>query len=117
MLCIGVKMDSAYLKGKMQFGFGETTTDNTSNENLKDFRDSLILKNMEVVYGVIPANAIIKYVSLNVGKSRLDLILKLSQELLSKFMVKLKEKNSFPNYLQFILFDTNCQPIMQTVYE
>jgi len=74
MLCIGVKMDSAYLKGKMQFGFGETITDNTTNEILKDFRDSLIFKNMEIIYGVIPANAIIKYVSLNVGKSRLDIL-------------------------------------------
>ncbi len=67
-------MENAYLKGKMQFGFGETITNNTSNENLQDFRDSLILKNMELVYGVIPANAKIKYVSLNVGKSRLDIL-------------------------------------------
>ena len=67
-------MENAYLKGKMRFGFGETITNNTSNENLQDFRDSLILKNMELVYGVIPANAIIKYVSLNVGKSRLDIL-------------------------------------------
>ncbi len=74
MFCIGIKMENAYLKGKMQFGFGETITNNTSNENLQDFRDSLILKNMELVYGVIPANAIIKYVSLNVGKSRLDIL-------------------------------------------
>ena len=67
-------MENAYLKGKMRFGFGETITDNTSNEILQDFRDSLIFKNMEVVYGVIPANAIIKYVSLKVGKSRLDIL-------------------------------------------
>jgi len=67
-------MDNAYLKGKKQSGLRETITDNTSNEILKDFRDSLIFKNMELVYGVIPANAIIKYVSLNVGKSRLDIL-------------------------------------------
>ncbi len=67
-------MENAYLKGKMRFGFVETMTVNTSNENLQDFRDSLILKNMELVYGVIPAHAIIKYVSQHVGKSRLDLL-------------------------------------------
>ena len=67
-------MDSGYLKSKMQFGFGENITDNTSNEILQYFRDSLILKNMELVYGVIPANAIIKYVSQRVGKSRLDVL-------------------------------------------
>ena len=67
-------MESAFLKGKMQFGFIEYKTDNPSNEILQDYRDSLILKNMELVYGVIPANAIIKYVSQHVGKSRLDLL-------------------------------------------
>ncbi len=67
-------MENAYLKGKMQYGYEETITDNTSNEILQDFRDSLILKNMEQVYGVIPANAIIKYVSQHVGKSRLDIL-------------------------------------------
>ncbi len=67
-------MESAYQKGKMRFGFGETITDNTSNENLENFRDSLILKNMELVYGVLPANAIITYVSRHVGKSRLEIL-------------------------------------------
>ena len=74
MFCIGIKMDTAFLKGKRGFGFEETITINTSNEILHDFRDSLILKNVELVYGVIPANAIIKYVSQHVGKSRLDLL-------------------------------------------
>jgi len=74
MFCIGIKMDSAFLKGKRGFGFEETITINTSNEILQDFSDSLILKNIELVYGVSPANAIIKYVSQHVGKSRLDLL-------------------------------------------
>jgi len=67
-------MDSEYLKGKRGFDFGETITDNTFNEILQDFTDSLIFKNMEIIYGVIPAHTIIKYVSLNVGKSRLDIL-------------------------------------------
>ena len=67
-------MESAYLKGKMQYGYREYITVNTSNEILQDFRDSLILKNMELVYGVIPAHAIIKYVSQHVGKSRSDIL-------------------------------------------
>ena len=67
-------MGSAYLKGKMEYSFVENKIDNTTNENLEDFSDSLILKNMELVYGVIPTNAIIKYVSQHVGKSRLDIL-------------------------------------------
>ena len=74
MVCIGIKMDTAFLKGKRGFGCEQTKTINTSNEILHDFRDSLILNNIELVYGVTPANAIIKYVSQHVGKSRLDLL-------------------------------------------
>ena len=74
MFCIGIKLKSAYLKGKMRHSFVENKIDNTTKEILQDFRDSLILKNMELVYGVIPANAIIKYVSQHVGKSRLDIL-------------------------------------------
>ncbi len=68
MLCIGIKMESGYLTGKMRFSY--LTTD----ENLQDFTDSLILKNMELTYGVIPASAILQYVSQQVGKSRLDIL-------------------------------------------
>lgn len=53
MYCIGFKMESGYLKGRMRFSY--LTTD----ENLKDFTDSLILKNMELTYGVVPASAIL----------------------------------------------------------
>ena len=67
-------MSRAYLKGKMEYSFVENKIDNTTNENLEDFSDSLILKNMELVYGVLPANAIIKYVSQHVGKSRSDIL-------------------------------------------
>jgi len=74
MLCIGIKMESAFLKGKMRYGFNETKVIDTSNEILQNFSDSLILKNIELVYGVIPANAIIKYVSQQVGRSRLDIL-------------------------------------------
>ena len=58
----------------MRHSFVENKVDNTTKEILQDFRDSLILKNMELVYGVIPANAIIKYVSQHVGKSRSDIL-------------------------------------------
>jgi len=67
-------MDSEYLKNKIRYSFVENKIDNTTNENLEDFSDSLILKNMELVYGVLPANAIIKYVSQHVGKSRSDIL-------------------------------------------
>jgi len=68
------KLESGYLKSKMQFGFVGHKTDNTTNETLQDFRDSLILKNMEFIYGVIPAHAIINHVSKTVGKSRSDIL-------------------------------------------
>jgi len=74
MCCIGIKMDTAFLKGKRGFSCEETKTIITSNEILHDFRDSIILKNMELVYGVTPANAIINYVSRHIGKSRLDIL-------------------------------------------
>ncbi|MCH7941435.1 MAG: hypothetical protein IH842_05720 [Thaumarchaeota archaeon] len=67
-------MGGVYLKGKMGYSFVENKIDNTTNENLEDFSDSLILKNIELVYGVIPANVIIKYVSQHVGKSRSDIL-------------------------------------------
>jgi hypothetical protein len=71
-------MESNYLKGRVSFS-GHHLNDTpsvrkTSNENLEDFRDSLILKNMELVYGVIPANAIINHVSQHVGKSRAEIL-------------------------------------------
>ncbi len=69
-----IKLENEYLKGQKRFGFVENKIDNTTNENLEDFSDSLILKNMELVYGVIPANAIINHVSQNVGKSRSDIL-------------------------------------------
>jgi len=74
MFCIGIKMERVYQKGKMRFGFTEYKTDNTSDIILQDYRDSLILKNMELVYGVFPAHLIIKYVSQHVGKSRSDIL-------------------------------------------
>ena len=68
------KLDSAYLKGKMQFGFEETITNNTYNEIIQDFRDSLILKNMKQVFGYVSAHAIIYHVSKTVMKSRSDIL-------------------------------------------
>jgi len=67
-------LENEYLKGQKRFGFVENEIDNTPNENLEDFSDSLIFKNMELVYGVIPAHAIINRVSQIVGKSRSDIL-------------------------------------------
>jgi len=67
-------LENEYLKGQKRFGFVENKIDNTTNENLEDFSDSLIFKNMELVYGVIPAHDIINHVSQNVGKSRSDIL-------------------------------------------
>ncbi len=68
------KLESAYKKGKMRFGFEGIITDNTFNEILPDFRDSLILKNMEQVFGYVSAHAIINHVSKTVMKSRSDIL-------------------------------------------
>jgi len=66
------KLESAYKKGKMRFA--EYKIDNTTNESLQDFRDSLILKNMEQVFGYVSAHAIINHVSKTVMKSRSDIL-------------------------------------------
>ncbi len=67
-------MENAYLKGKMRFGFEESITNITSNEISQDFSDSLILKNMEQVFGYVSAHAIINHVSKTVMKSRSDIL-------------------------------------------
>ena len=67
-------MESAYLKGKMQFGNIEYKTDNPSNDILQDYRDSLILKNMEEVFGYVSTHAMINFVSKTIGTSRSDLL-------------------------------------------
>ena len=41
---------------------------------MEDFRDSLILKNMELVFGVVATRAIINQVSQYVGKSRAEIL-------------------------------------------
>ncbi len=46
----------------------------TSNENLDDFRDSIILKNMGLAFGAVAARAIINRVSRKVGKSRSEIL-------------------------------------------
>ncbi len=70
-------METPYIKSKMSFENNVINTPSVrkiSNENLEDFRDSLILKNMELVYGVLPAHAIINHVSQHVTKSRAEIL-------------------------------------------
>ncbi|MCH7941346.1 MAG: hypothetical protein IH842_05250 [Thaumarchaeota archaeon] len=67
-------MESAYLKGRMRFGYEETITVNISNKILQDYSDSIILKNMEQVFGYVSAHAIINHVSKTVMKSRSDIL-------------------------------------------
>ncbi len=58
----------------MRFGYEETITDNTSNEILQDFRDNLILKNMEQVFGCVSAHAILSRVSRTTMKSMVEIL-------------------------------------------
>ena len=58
----------------MRFGFLEYKPYNTYNEILQDYRDSLILKNMEQVFGYVSAHAIINYVSRTIGMSRSEFL-------------------------------------------
>jgi len=67
-------LESAYLKGRMRFGYEETITVNISNKILQDYSDSIILKNMEQVFGYVSAHAIINHVSKTVMKSRSDIL-------------------------------------------
>ena len=46
----------------------------SSGKNFDDYRNSVILKNMELIYGVFAANTIINHVSQYVGKSRAEIL-------------------------------------------
>ncbi len=72
------KSESPYLKASLNF-IGDNTKDifsarKSSDKNFDDYRNSVILKNMELVYGVVSANAITNHVSQHVGKSRAEIL-------------------------------------------
>ena len=73
MFSTGIKLESAYLKGRMHFGYN-AKIDLSEKNKPQDLKDSLILKNMELVLGSVAAHAILNHVSKTVGKSRLDIL-------------------------------------------
>ena len=67
-----------YLKTRLSF-VGDYLKDTlsvrkSSGKNFDDYRNSVILKNMELIYGVFIANTIINHVSQYVGKSRAKIL-------------------------------------------
>ena len=67
-----------YLKTRLSF-VGDYLKDTlsvrkSSGKNFDDYRNSVILKNMELIYGVFTANTIINHVSQYVGKSRAEIL-------------------------------------------
>ncbi len=67
-----------YLKARVSF-VGDYLKDilsvrKSSGKNFDDYRNSVILKNMELVYGIFAANIIINHVSQHVGKSRAEIL-------------------------------------------
>ena len=78
MLCILGRGKTRLLKARLRF-VGDILKDTlsirkSSGKNLDDYRNSVILKNMEIVYGVFAANTIINHVSQHVGKSRAEIL-------------------------------------------
>ena len=67
-----------YLKTRLSF-VGDYLKDTlsvrkSSGKNFDDYRNSVILKNMELIYGVFIANTIINHLSQYVGKSRAEIL-------------------------------------------
>ncbi len=72
------KWETPYLKARLSF-VGDYIKDTfsvrkSSDKNFDDYRNNVILKNMELVYGVVNANKIINHVSQYVGKSRAEIL-------------------------------------------
>jgi len=77
-LCILGRWKTPYLKTRLSF-VGDYLKDTlsvrkSSGKNFDDYRNSVILKNMELIYGVFIANTIINHVSQYVGKSRAEIL-------------------------------------------
>ena len=75
---MGIWWETPYLQGRGQRGANylsfSPNTSETSNEILEDYRDSVILKNMSLVYGGVASRAIINRVSRKVCKSRAEIL-------------------------------------------
>jgi len=77
-LCILGRWETPQLKARVSF-IGDYLKDTlsigkSSDKNFDDYRNSVILKNMKFVYGIVAANAIINHVSQHVGKSRAEIL-------------------------------------------
>ena len=77
-MCILGRWKTPYLKTRLSF-VGDYLKDTlsvrkSSGKNFDDYRNSVILKNMELIYGVFIANTIINHVSQYVGKSRAEIL-------------------------------------------
>ncbi|MFQ5573330.1 MAG: hypothetical protein ACE5EJ_03670, partial [Nitrosopumilaceae archaeon] len=73
---MGSNRDMRNLKVNANFvgNYQKNSPSETFCENSEDFRDSLILQTIELVYGVVGAQAIINHVSQHVGKSRAEIL-------------------------------------------
>jgi len=75
---MGMWWETPYEQSRRQYGANylnySPNPSKTSNENLDDYRDSIILKNMGLVFGAVAARAIINRLSRNVGKSRSEIL-------------------------------------------
>ncbi len=67
--------ETPYQQSRGQYGANYLNfTPSETNEKLEDYRDSVILKNMSLVFGAVAARAIINRVSRKVGKSRSEIL-------------------------------------------
>ena len=84
------RWETPYLKARINF-VGDFSKDTPvarkeSSENLENFRDSIILKNMELAYGAFAANAVLTHISHTVCTSRKDILSDF--EIFSKYVIQ-----------------------------
>ena len=70
--------ETSYIKARLSF-VGDYLKNTlgvriSSGKNFDDYRNSVILKNMQLVYGIFVANTIINHISQHVGKSRAEIL-------------------------------------------
>lgn len=72
------RWETPYLKARVNF-VGDYIKDTPSvrrisDANLDNFQDSLLLKNMELAYGIFAAHAVLAHISHTVGKARKEIL-------------------------------------------
>lgn len=98
------RWETPYLKARVRF-VGDYTKDTPSarkisNDSLENYQDSIILKNMELAFGALAANAVLTHISHTVCKSRKDILSNF--ETFSKYVIQVYGESEGRNFLSKI---------------